>query len=144
MKKAILGGVVLLARHEGALYTLLVQHANQKHWGLPKGSVENGEDILDAARRELKEETGVTDFQLLSETPYNDHYITHNQQPPVEKTVTFYVAKGNFGPVSVPDDMIHEIMDVRWVLYEEALELIFHPSSKNVLESAVRDHEIHL
>ena len=42
---------------------------NQKHraWSLPKGHVEAGETHEEAARREIAEETGVTDLELLGE-----------------------------------------------------------------------------
>lgn len=54
------GGVVL--NNEG-----LVLVTNQKHrsWSLPKGHVDDGEHILEAARREVYEETGVSDLTVV-------------------------------------------------------------------------------
>ncbi|HEY2658632.1 MAG TPA: RNA pyrophosphohydrolase [Caulobacteraceae bacterium] len=38
------------------------------NWQFPQGGVDAGEDLLDAARRELKEETGVSSASLLDRT----------------------------------------------------------------------------
>jgi 8-oxo-dGTP pyrophosphatase MutT (NUDIX family) len=54
------GGVV--ARHmDGTVHVLLIRDPNGK-WGLPKGHVENGESSREAALREVREETGLTNI----------------------------------------------------------------------------------
>lgn len=59
-------GVLLFRRHEGHLQVLLVHPGGPfwatKDWGawsIPKGEPEEGEGLLDAAIRELAEETGI-------------------------------------------------------------------------------------
>lgn len=51
------GGRVWLGRRAGA--------PGPDNWQFPQGGVDRGEDLLDAARRELAEETGVTSVSLL-------------------------------------------------------------------------------
>lgn len=50
--------VVIGAREKDAW--LFVQHKQRKTWELPAGHIEAGEDAVEAARRELYEETGTT------------------------------------------------------------------------------------
>ena len=40
-----------------------------RHWQMPQGGVDAGEDPFDAARRELMEETGVSSIECLAQIP---------------------------------------------------------------------------
>lgn len=58
------GGVV--ARVEGGrVHVALVREGARFQYVLPKGHVESGEMVEQAARREIAEETGLTDLELL-------------------------------------------------------------------------------
>jgi len=37
------------------------------HWDFPKGNIETGEDEIDTARREIREETGIDDVEFLKD-----------------------------------------------------------------------------
>ena len=58
------GGVVV--RQEGArLFVALAQEKGHSGYVLPKGHVDPGESVEEAARREIEEEVGVTDLRLV-------------------------------------------------------------------------------
>ena len=61
-------GAVVFRRSERGI-RLLVLRA-YKNWDLPKGMVEPGESELDAARREVAEETGLADLDY----PFGDEF----------------------------------------------------------------------
>ena len=56
------GGFFLFLKEQKSLEFLLLKHPYR--WDLPKGHCESGETFLDAAIRELKEETGIQKNQI--------------------------------------------------------------------------------
>lgn len=55
-------GIVILRQHCGAWHVLILRAWS--HWDFPKGSVELGESLMQAAVREVKEETGITELSF--------------------------------------------------------------------------------
>ena len=53
---------VIIARHSGHL--LWCRHRERQTWEIPGGHIEPGETALEAAARELQEETGATSYTL--------------------------------------------------------------------------------
>ncbi|HJC24420.1 MAG TPA: NUDIX domain-containing protein [Candidatus Eisenbergiella merdavium] len=53
---------VILAKTEGKW--VFCRHRERDTWEVPGGHRENGEDIQETARRELREETGAADFTI--------------------------------------------------------------------------------
>jgi ADP-ribose pyrophosphatase YjhB (NUDIX family) len=56
------GGVVVNAEGE-----VLVVSQGGTSWSLPKGHIDPGESALEAARREIYEESGIRDLELIGE-----------------------------------------------------------------------------
>ncbi|MEN9202936.1 MAG: NUDIX domain-containing protein [Thermostichus sp. DG_1_6_bins_120] len=119
---------------------LLVQH-QKGHWAFPKGHKDGLETDLETARRELEEETGLTDYQLLTlpgqSTPLTlqeSYCFTDPQGNPIAKTVTYYIAllPPQFPPPPIRPQAA-EIAAYRWCTYEEALEQISFEESRQLL-----------
>jgi predicted NUDIX family NTP pyrophosphohydrolase len=60
-------GLLMYRIHDGKLQVLLAhpggpffKNKDEGAWTIPKGEIEPGEDLLEAAKREFEEETGVT------------------------------------------------------------------------------------
>lgn len=119
---------------------LLIQH-QKGHWAFPKGHKDGSETDLEAAQRELREETGLTDYQVLSlphqSTPLTlqeAYHFTDKQGNRIAKTVTYFVA---LLPPQSPPPAVNlqpeEVAAYRWCSYSEALEQISFEESRQLL-----------
>ena len=112
----------------GAPEFLLLDYG--RHWDFPKGHVEKGEDDLTAARRELAEETGITDAELV---PPFHHEITyffrHSRRGLVRKTVIFFLGRTSTRQVTLS----REHTGYAFLPYSQALERTTFPSARKLL-----------
>ncbi len=125
-------GVVVVRRENGEWRFLLIRAYG--FWDFPKGLVEEGEEPLEAARREVEEETTVNDLQFhwgldFRETaPYRGgtkiarYYLAETQKEEIELPVNPEIGR--------PE---HDAY--RWVDLQEALELVA-PRVRPVVEWA--------
>jgi ADP-ribose pyrophosphatase YjhB (NUDIX family) len=58
------GAICIVERADGAL--LLVRHSYRDRWGFPGGLMNRGEDVVDCARRETREECDI-DIEVVGE-----------------------------------------------------------------------------
>lgn len=66
IKENIAAGGLVARLVEGQVWVALVQEGNQMDYILPKGSLEPGEDLEEAARREIEEEAGLSSLELVA------------------------------------------------------------------------------
>lgn len=58
------GAICVVERSDGAL--LLVRHSYRRRWGFPGGLLRRNEEVVDGARREVREEVGL-EIELMGE-----------------------------------------------------------------------------
>ena len=125
------GIVPVICCHDERKY-LILNHVNGGHWGFPKGHIEKGEEEKTAAKRELKEETGlglrflIPDFRVFSK------YSFVRKGNTVHKEVRYFLGKVYGNPVSLSE----EHRDYNWGTYEETLDILTYKESKEVLKEA--------
>ena len=86
-------GVIPVRVVDGVREFLLVQH-NAGHWAFPKGHPEGGETPIETARRELLEETGLAEVELLASPVFEEHYeFTKRSGTLVQKRVTYFLGQ---------------------------------------------------
>ena len=112
MKKDFSCGVIPYRMVDGVRQFLLIQH-NAGHWAFPKGHPEKGETDLQAARRELAEETGLKGLTLDEDHPLEEFYtFTKRSGKQVEKRVVYFL-----GEVKGDQDVklqVEEVADHAW------------------------------
>ena len=57
---------VVVANHNGKVLVCARADKDYDCWQFPQGGIEDGEEIIDAALRELKEETGITSVKVIT------------------------------------------------------------------------------
>lgn len=112
------GGIVCRFRPDGTVEVLLVggSRTDPGYWGFPKGKLEPGETEEVAARREVREETGIQ-VELLALAGISQYTFTGQDGRTHDKTVHYYLARPSGGDLSGQDG---ERSGVGWVAVEEA------------------------
>ena len=126
-------GVVVFRRTARGIYYLVLRAYN--NWDFPKGLVEAGEDQLTCAKRELKEETGLSGVDF----PFGEEY---RETLPYSgnKIARYYLGETDEVEIELPISKElgrPEHHEYRWVTYDQAEELL-PPRLGVVLEWAKR------
>ena len=132
--REVSAGGVIYRRHAGQIEIALIHVRNR--WGLPKGHVEEGERVEEAALREVREETGLEGKleRKLGDIRYSYHDKTDNGEPiRIYKRVFFYLMSYMRGDVSDHD---HESDEARWFPIDRAMsELRFATERRMVFRA---------
>ena len=126
------GGVVV--RGEEVVVIVPTRRASDgsRVLALPKGHIDPGENALQAATREVREETGVVGEPIteLGETRY--WYRRDGQTIP--KSVCFYLFSYVEGDTDDHDD---EVEEARWIALTDAQSALSHTAEREMVARAV-------
>ena len=114
-----------LVRKDGLV--LLVRNP-RRGWEMPGGTVEQGETVTDALRREIREESGIRCEPERLTGIYQNLIVKDGYGPLEGMTIPpivnlAFLCRYMDGEVSVSE----ETEDVRWVTPEEAARMVTHP-----------------
>jgi 8-oxo-dGTP pyrophosphatase MutT (NUDIX family) len=106
---------------------------------LPKGLVDPGEKPLDAALREVREETGITASPICKLADIKYVYVrTWARGERVFKIVSFYLLRYESGRIDdISPEMRVEVARARWVRLEDAPKLLAYKGEKDVARRAL-------
>lgn len=126
------GAVVYHQGPQGREYLLLRYGAG--HWGFPKGHVEPGENDVQAAQRELEEETAIplSEQRLLPGFCERTDYSFRRGRTVVEKEVRFFIIESATRDVLLS----HEHTDHVWLPYAPAMERLSFEGPRRVMRLA--------
>lgn len=124
-------GAILFRRVDDEREYLLL-HYPSGYWDFPKGNIEPGEEPLDTARREVKEETGLEDMMFIDDFEERITYFYRREGQMVRKEVIFYLAEVMGGEVRISWEHIGYV----WADYDKAMWTLKFGSSRRLLEKA--------
>lgn len=148
-------GAVVLRREKEKIYYLVLKRKpvirlqkdvseDSEYWDLPKGHPEKGETKIEAAEREIEEETGISITKHLPGffTWTNFFYRAKGEEKKnrrkkkiglnIFKVVDYYIFETKTKKVRLS----REHIDFIWLEYKEAINRITYRKTRNVLKKA--------
>ena len=121
------GALVFFIENQKIIFLLL--HYFTGHWDFPKGNKEGEENHVETTRREIKEETGITDITFIDGFEKEISYKYRRQSELISKKVIYLLAR------TISKDVVlsSEHSAFVWEPYENALKTLTYKNSKEIL-----------
>ena len=134
-------GVIVFRKDASECLFLLVLSKLTKRplWEFPKGGVDKGETLLQAALRELSEETGIaeTEVRLIPDfTRTEDYRFTagdNGERTLIHKQVTYFLGETDKEAVTLS---VKESSEFAWLNLRDALKRVRYAKRKRLLLDA--------
>lgn len=110
----------------------LILHYPSGHWDFPKGNIEPDETIMQTARREVKEETGIGEINFRDGFEKRIEYYYRRDGQMVHKVVMFLLAESKSRDVKISFE--HE--GFTWLHYPDAVMKLTFRNAKSILKDA--------
>jgi len=123
---------VIVFRDHGDKRKYLLLHYPSGHFDFAKGHLEKGETEKQAAIRELEEETGIKQIDLLEGFIDQVVYFFKRKGELIYKRVTFFLGRTNEGDIKLSD----EHQGYLWLDYQAALAKITFENAREILRQA--------
>ena len=134
LQKQTSAGGVIFKKDNNSLQIILISVRNGQSWCLPKGIVNKGETIEEAALREVNEETGLTGRIIDNLGCITYWYYIKEENIKCKKTVYFFLMEYVSGDTADHDI---EVDEAGWFSLEAALEKVSFRGDRTVVEKAI-------
>lgn len=114
---------------------VLIVNQNGNSWSFPKGHIDNGEDALKAAQREIYEESGVNELKHIADLGSYERYriaLDGGDDTSEFKTITMFLFTTPQTALAPHDPMNPE---ARWVPKEHVADILTHEKDKSFFRS---------
>lgn len=135
MPRELLAGAVVYARDGEEVYLALV-HDIFGHWTLSKGKVQQGEEVVDCAKRKVKEEIGL-EASIEDQLGENEYIANDSHAPGGKKKrhATYYLARCDFADLTLKQE--GGLDDAQWFPLAAVGDLNFYDDILPVVTRAI-------
>lgn len=132
-QKSISAGIIIYRKTKEGPKFLVLYHGNG-YWNFPKGHIEMRERGIEAAFREVSEETGIRpkDLSLKKEFRVTNRYILAKEDRKIFRIVILFLAESKHAEVKLSSE--HD--GYGWFLYRDAARLLRYGSLRDILKKA--------
>ena len=124
------GGIVLNSERQ-----ILVVNQNHDSWSLPKGHIDPGETPLEAAKREIYEESGIKNLKYIKDLGFFERYkigLDGRDDKSELKRIHLFLFTTTEMKLSPIDPMNPE---ARWGSLKEVYDILTHKTDKDYMLS---------
>ena len=108
-------------------------------WSLPKGHIDEGEDVLAAAKREIYEESGVVQLEYVRDLGSYGRFrigLDDKDDQSEYKTITLYLFRTNQNALHPIDQ---DNPEARWVDKSEVGIFLSHPADRDFFDKVIKN-----
>ena len=127
-------GAIIINRNQ----EVAIVNQNHDSWSLPKGHIDPGESKIDAAKRELYEETGIKNAVLIKYIGEYGRYrigLDGRDDKSEHKTIFIYLFKSD---QEILDPIDPKNPEAKWVPYKEVEKNLTHPNDKKFFKREIK------
>jgi 8-oxo-dGTP diphosphatase len=125
------GGIVEKQTVEGVLILVIFRTRHGAEWSLPKGKVEEGESLQDAAKREVEEETGCKPC-IKNFAGYSCYNVKN-----MPKFVFYWLMEPEEELIFKPSS---EVKKIEWLSPKEVVHRLSHEDERNLILNSYKTY----
>lgn len=136
--------IVGIVVFDGERFLLLHRKLNWQGWEYPKGGIENNETPRDTVGRELLEETGIKNFEIISELSNTEFIDEIRDAKVIVSNFLVHVSSNSKVILNNPQlkdgkkELIIEHDDFKWFFPKEAVNILTHDNTKLIMKEAIK------
>lgn len=136
LPKEELGGAVVF-RKEGQNIFIALVHDVFGFWTMSKGHLEKGEDIETGTKREVEEELGLKNINIIKKLGDNEYIASDPETGPTRRHVNYFLIESMDKDIKLESS--GGLDDARWFSAEEVSELKIYEDIKPIIEKGIKE-----